>query len=391
MIRRLIFSPLIFLLVVQGFSTTELVKPPPSVNPQSVNKALDDLYNLDYDSAFRAFDRLIQEYPSDPTGYFGRALAEWWLLEMRLGEFTSQEEKTFLGFVDETIKVAKETLHRDRENARALLCLGGAYGIRGRWEAYGRHWFRALGDGRRARRYQAEALAIDPHLEDAYLGVGLFDYYVAALPKVIQVLSFLGSGDRERGLNELRRAATQSVYSRTAARLLLISIDTGPEKRPWEALEIVGELRREYPQSPFMRMVELLVLFENRKGPEMEVKAQEFLGQIEAGVPHFSAVYLTRVYAMLGCAASLQGKWREAVNFFTQAIDDARPTDPYLTGSLLYRGEAYDVLGQRSLAVADYQQALKGPSLWDYKKDAERYLRHPYDSAVLVPLKKPIS
>jgi len=343
------------------------------------------LYNLNFPMAFDIFDQMVRNSPTDPAGYFGSALAWWWELEVRLGESSPKDEDQFEQAVKQAITVAEQVIDKEPGNAKAFLCLGGVYGLRGRREAFGHHWLSALFDGRRTRRYQSRALELDPQLEDAYLGIGLFDYYVATLPAVIRALSFLGRGDREKGLQELDRAATKSLFSRTAARLLLISINTGPEKKPLEALRLAEELMEEYPESPFMRLMELMVLFENHDGVLMERRAREFIDRINQGAPRYETGDLTRGHFMLGAALSVQGKWSQAVEALSRAIQAARPTDPYLTSTLVCRGEAYDVLGQRPSAIADYKRALGTPKFWDYQKEAQHHLREPYHQPALSP------
>ncbi|MGD9159620.1 MAG: hypothetical protein PVG39_14500, partial [Desulfobacteraceae bacterium] len=44
----------------------------------------------------------------------------------------------------------------------------------------------------------------DPDYYDAYVGLGMYDYYLSFLPKIVRTLSFLGAyGDREKGLEEI--------------------------------------------------------------------------------------------------------------------------------------------------------------------------------------------
>jgi tetratricopeptide (TPR) repeat protein len=383
-----------FLCVLSVFSSSIVAQSPSQTlrlpsgrafNHDLVKQGLDSLYNLDFTSALNAFRQMTQEAPKDPTGYFALALVHWWRLETRLGEFTEEEEEQFTRSVANAIEISQKAARQDSRNAQAYLCLGGAYGLRGRWHAAKHNWLRALFDGRRARRDQARALEIDPGLEDAYLGVGLFDYYVAALPKIVQALSFLGSGDKTRGLEELKRAGSQGLFSRTAAQLILIGIYTNTEKTPLAALKIAQELRGEYPNSPFMHELEILILFENRKGSEMQTLAQDFVARSRSRSGFYSPRDLTRGYDHLGAAESLLGQWDKAVVAYAQAIDTARPTDPYLTAAHLHRGEAYDVLGLRAQPMADYRQALRGPKLWESREDAKRYLRNPYRRTTVMP------
>jgi tetratricopeptide (TPR) repeat protein len=130
-----------------------------------------------------------------------------------------------------------------------------------------------------------------------------------------------------------------------------------------------------------MHMLEMLALFQNHRGSDMEAEARSFVGKIKEGVRFYEASHLARGIFMLGVSSSLQGRWREAVGFYSQALEVTRPTDPYRSGSYLYRGKAYDAIGERDLAVRDYRESLRGPKLWNSHEEAKHHLRYPYRPA----------
>ena len=100
-------------------------------------------------------------------------------------------------------------------------------------------WLTAYIDGRRAYRNAGKAVALDPALYDAYLGIGAFDYYVATLSGFVRALAFTGGGDKAQGLAKLRLAAERGRFSRVAAKLLLVGIYFPLEKKPREAWSIL--------------------------------------------------------------------------------------------------------------------------------------------------------
>jgi hypothetical protein len=163
--------------------------------------------------------------------------------------------------------------------------------------------------------------------------------------------------------------------------LILVGIYTNSEKKPEMALEIVKNLRAEYPQSPFMHELEILILGECHRGDEMKNSAEDYIAKCRSGEGYYTPRSLTKGYDHLAAAEALLGMWDKVVEADTHALDGARSTDPYSTAAHLHRGEAYDVLGHRDQAVAEYRLTLRGPDLWEFKSDAEHYLKTPYQAA----------
>ena len=67
----------------------------------------------------------------------------------------------------------------------------------------------AARDGKRIKEALERALALDPQLEDARFGIGLYKYYADMAPAAARFLRFfllLPGGDRKEGLNEMLRA-----------------------------------------------------------------------------------------------------------------------------------------------------------------------------------------
>jgi hypothetical protein len=164
-------------------------------------------------------------------------------------------------------------------------------GLVARWDALQGHWLAAYRKGKQAFTLQKEAIAANPALYDAYLGPGIFHYYVAVLPAGVKTLArMVFGGSKEQGLDEIRLAMTHGQFSKTAARLFLVNIYTNNEKEPDTALALLREGRvTDFPDSPFFHLVELMVLDEAQRWDELETGAVDFLARIDAGQPFYSA------------------------------------------------------------------------------------------------------
>src|SRR5678816_4205193 len=97
------------------------------------------------------------------------------------------------------------------------------------------------------------ALALNPRLQEAYFGIGLYHYYAGVAPaaaKMLRWLLLLPGGDRELGLREMLRARDGSQLLRDEADYQLHILYVWYEKRPEEALAIVRRLRASHAHNP---------------------------------------------------------------------------------------------------------------------------------------------
>src|SRR3569832_2892077 len=218
--------PAILALVLLGASA-----PARALSPEDekiVDAGLDALYHSDYDGAQKIFDDAVAAQPGDPALSLGSAIEAWWRMETDFADPGSPEAKRFLDADKRAIDDARRASDMGGD-AEAFTCLGAAYGLRGRYEATQKHWFKAYGDGKRSYKSELSATKLDPTLDDPYLGLGAFDYYSSRHSSFVRFFIFTKNGDKEKGLAELERA-THGRFSGVAAQFLLVGIHWTFEK-----------------------------------------------------------------------------------------------------------------------------------------------------------------
>src|SRR4029078_800448 len=78
----------------------------------------------------------------------------------------------------------------------------------------------AARDGTRIKEALEQALAIDPGMQDAYFGIGLYHYYADVAPTALKVLRWLllmPGGDRVEGMREMLLARNRGALLRDEA------------------------------------------------------------------------------------------------------------------------------------------------------------------------------
>ncbi|HEV2752054.1 MAG TPA: hypothetical protein VGV12_16145, partial [Gemmatimonadales bacterium] len=136
--------------------------------------------------------------------------------------------------------------------------LATALGYRARQRDLHRHSWGAAKDGKAMHDAYARVLAADSTCADCYLGLGVYQYGLAradALARLVAKIVGLGSGNAERGIRYMRRAAAEGDLARVEGEWVLAAVlereaARDPADRPAlerEAREAVTRLAERYP------------------------------------------------------------------------------------------------------------------------------------------------
>jgi tetratricopeptide (TPR) repeat protein len=372
---------LAFLLVFQsGFVRAEdspnTFKIDPSVD-RAISAGLHELYNLNFDEALKIFDTVKDQADEHPMVAFGVASVHWWRLSVYVLEADEQESAEFVRTVNRCIELSKKKIDRGDPTGEAYLTLGGAEGILGRWQAANRDYLTAYFGGKRAYKHLRKALKINPQMYDAYMGLGIFDYYVATLPAIVRALAFIGQGsDPKVGLEELKTAADKGRYSNVASSLFLINIYTILENRPDLSLEMLEKMKVDFPTSPFMSTLKIVALYNHGPDESLKNEAAEYMDRVNKGI--YRAEFRTQANFNLGIIEFKNQKWDEAVRYFDEALKTGTPKDPFATWAILYKGYALDAAGKREEAVKEYTEVAKMLRRWGSQDSAKARLKKPF-------------
>jgi tetratricopeptide (TPR) repeat protein len=224
-------------------------------------KVVDSFYNLEFDAARNAAKSLQTDYPEHPAGYFYDSVA---IYQRFILEADRREEllAAFEAATERTLEKSESYLPTGP--ATGHYYLGAAHGFRARARISLGKRFAAVRSARRGAKHMREAVELDPSFTDAYLGLGMYNYYLSRVPKAVKPLAALAIGmwgDRDEGLRQLNRVAAEGRAARMEARSALAGIFASPkEKRYAEALPLLEELERRYPRNPIYRLRKVLVL-----------------------------------------------------------------------------------------------------------------------------------
>ena len=373
---------LIFLVII----STAILYPQGQKFDSTVTAGIKQIYDIKFSEAERTFGGLIKKYPDKPQGKFFYAMVDWW--KIMLDPDNEKYDDEFIDKLDSVIDQCDEILDKDEDNLDAVFFKGGALGFRGRLRAFRESWFKAASDAREALPLVEKAAKLDPKNIDVQLGFGIYDYYAAIIPDnypvVKPLMLFLPSGNKQRGLKELKNVAENGRYAKYEARYFLMSLYYIHEDNPYEAVNYARMLTKDFPDNPvFERWLGRIYAKRGNFARASEIfkdvlhKADEnFKGYKVFNAMRESAYYVGYEFKEIN-------KLDSAAYFFQKCIDyskqiDKKETSGFQINSLLYLGNINDMWGNRPVAVAYYKKLLDLREYGNSHSLAEKYLKKPY-------------
>ena len=313
------------------------------------------------------------------------ATSLWWRIQ--LDPESRALDSAFSASVERAIRTTEEWTARSPQDAEAWFYLGGAYGARVQWRVLRGEKLAAARDGKRIKEAMEQAIELEPGLDDAYFGLGMYKYYADVAPAAARFLRFLlllPGGDRKEGLREMLRARSRGRLIQGEADYQLQIIYLWYEKQPRRAIELLHGLQARYPGNP---------LYLGQIAHVQDAYEHDIIASLDtwrtllaaAREQRANSPSLAEVQARLGSARML-----EALHLSDHALEHLqtvvalKPQAPYSSLALAYLrlGEAHDRLGARAAAMSAYRSAVAAvPPLdpHDVRSQAAERLRNAPD------------
>jgi len=238
-----------------------------NVSPEA-REGLRLIYSGEPDRAINVFRKTQQEHPEHPLGYLLEADARWWKFyceacELRWGMIDAwkrgkvPEDEAYLALLDRAIQLGQASLAQS-ESAEMHFYLGMAWALKARLLALREERMGTARAGVKARAQLLRALQLDPDLFDAYVGLGIYNYYVDALSPVVKMLKFLmgiPGGSKKEGVRQLEQATERADLTREEARFYLAKCLRNYEHNYARAVSVMQPLVEQYPRNPLFRLL----------------------------------------------------------------------------------------------------------------------------------------
>ncbi len=197
---------------------------------EKIRQAMDAYYRMDDQSADNIFNETISEWPEEPLPYLFKG--GFYLNTLRYRNKNIKEENQrlkdkIIALNNRVIDIARKRISENPNDMEALYCLGGAYGNTGRAYVLNGQWWKGFWKGKKGFKIMKKVVEKDPDYYDAYLGLGIYHYFTATLPKIAKAISFLlggPEGDKEKGIREFELVRDSSTLLTIEARKILLRV-----------------------------------------------------------------------------------------------------------------------------------------------------------------------
>jgi tetratricopeptide (TPR) repeat protein len=217
---------------------------------------LDRTFNLELEEAFRLTKEQMLISEDAPKYYYYYVNAMMMEYGVKLNQSRREnrgavKEKLLLNIIDYCEMVEEKFEHAELSKedkfyyAGVLGYLARTYGLDGAW-------WGAFQAGQNAESLMKEVLEEDPEFYDAYLMLGMFEYFADRMSGVTSLIaSILGfSGDRDTGLEYLKLAYEKGSHATFGqSSLILIEILTRMEENKFSSIAYFEKFLEKYPKN----------------------------------------------------------------------------------------------------------------------------------------------
>jgi len=242
-----------------------------SEDREQSRRGVELLMEGDTDGAIRIFRQVQQSDPQSALGYLLEAQTIWWkiyyttadLLDPDVFDVAKQASSPLDSHFSDllVVAIARSEAHikAQEDVARNNLYEGMAYALEARLAGLRGKDLPAVRSGKKMRTYLMAALKLDPHLADAYLGLGNYNYFIDTLPPAMKFLRVIGNvpaGDKDLGIRQIQQVIENGDLLRGEAQFYLAKNYSGDgEKKFRKSLELFQNLARDYPHNPLWKLL----------------------------------------------------------------------------------------------------------------------------------------
>jgi tetratricopeptide (TPR) repeat protein len=197
------------------------------------------------------------------------------------------------------------------------------------------------------------------------------------------LLLFIPSGDKKKGIEQLRMAALRARYASIETSYFLMQIYYSYERDYPKAIEIARSLCERFPNNMMFHkyLGRCHVVMGNWAAAEETFR--EIGDRVQRNFRGYTSAVEREAIYYLGLCAMNSRRFDSALQewYRCDALSrqlDVREASGFMVMANLKIGMIYDLQGRRELAVRQYEKVLAMKEYKDSVVQAERYLKTPY-------------
>lgn len=325
----------------------------------------DTVLQAKFDDARSQLGRTCPPAPAEACQSLS-AGALWW--EIQIDPDNRRLDAQFEAAAQAAIAAAERWSTREPRRAEPWFYLAASHGALAQWQVLRGQRLSAARGGKTIKDSLERAIALDPGLQDAYFGIGLYHYVADVAPAALKLLRWIllmPGGNRAQGLQEMLRAREQGALLKWEADYQLHWLYVWYEHQPSRAIELLQGLDARFKSNPLFLQRIAEVQRDSIHDRTASMAAWQLLFE-RARTRQVEFASIAEVRARLGLAEQFVALSQpsRAIDLLTPMVE-THPTAPYGAEALvqLALGRAYERLGDRDRARIAFQAAIaRAPS-----------------------------
>lgn len=388
--RYLSFKRVLFLFMLIGFIAVSVS---PSLGQTKVlikdsffeidaKKAIDSLYNRNTEAAAELLEPWREKHPNHPLWLLWDGMEVWWEVLEDLDDHSLDRE--FIARMQQADYEAGKILRSEPGHPDALIIRSVANGYIARLHANREEWMTSMQFGKNAYQAHQELLQVAPDHPDNRFAEGMKLYYAAYIPEAYPVVKavswFFPEGNKKKGLEELRYAARNGVFSRPESKYFLANILHHYENQHEQAKQIFAELIEAYPDNGYYRREYLQTLSQLDQYEEILAFSSQTLEYWESKKEEIEPVLESEVKFWMGRAFYYNGNFAKAKPYLIESVEigknlvNAEERETYILAAY-FAGRTYERLNESTEAKKYYQIAADQKTLPGARKRSREQLK----------------
>jgi hypothetical protein len=265
---------------------------PPEVMAQLMH-AQDLALDLKYDEAEVELRRARAQVPNHPLGGVFLLATRLSILQESIRQGHLEVPKDFFEEVNALIDQAQSQGLAYPQSAYPKFYLGAALGCRGLARLYTGHYLDSYFDGKNGVDLVRQAVAIQPDLYDAYMGLGQFEYYCGSLGAMLRFVLAL-HGSEEKGLEMLKTCGEKATYAAWPCRLYRVKLMVSERKDFVGSAADLAQVMERYPDNTDLARQVFVCLENGSDDPDLLKLGEGLVARLKDGwkVPAYAHLEL---------------------------------------------------------------------------------------------------
>lgn len=343
--------------------------------------AVDSIYNFNFSGADKVLAPWQEKYPKHPLWTLFEGIKYWWQVLSDL-EDTSHDQH-FYNMMKKADYQAGKLLHDQPRHADGLIIRAISNGYMARQYANRSEWVTSINYGRQAMHAYEALLQQRPDLKDLKLAEGLKLYYLAYIPEaypIVKTVSWaLPDGNKQRGLELIRKASEEAVFAGAEATYFLGNINYNYENNYRIAVQNFRKLYEQYPHNNYYLRILVKSYYKQHRYDEALSLIDRAMAKWKRQELPYQQVVQEELLTWKGRILQNRGRDQQALSCYHRAFTTGQelPNTPnrsfyvvsgYLAGKLLFEQQKFE-------AAKSYLKKITGAHAEsDYRERARELL-----------------